>query len=238
MRQSYLTSHGALTEDLLAAEPAPIPLPPSRAPARPILELGSAVRGSAAWREAVGAAPAEPPLLEPDALVVLDELPEGDEPLELTPRPTPAPPLVSVVASVRTPPPRGLAPRTPTPRPREVGAPNVVGVGPADPPPAGTHPHAPRATFAHRHIQERNPTADLPQMVAPVASSRPAPPPGPVLSVRHTQRAEALFEEALKAMVAGDYLAADRHLTLALSFSPSDVRYQVARNKVRRVLGR
>jgi len=78
---------------------------------------------------------------------------------------------------------------------------------------------------------------DMPQaMVAPVGERAAAP--LPVTPVRHQQRGEALFEEALKAMVAGDYASAERHLTLAISYNPGDVRVQVAREKVRRVLGR
>jgi len=240
MRNSALAMFGAPTEDLLAAnELEAIPLPPATpapavtvlgsGPARPdssagprrALDLHSAVKGSAQWREAVGAevSSTELPMLDPDALIPLDDLPQDDEPLELTP------------------PPRVPELRRPTPRPRELGAPDVVGVGPADPPRRAPTPTRTGPRVAFRQIQERNPTLDVPQqMVAPVPERPATPPPG--TPVRHLQRGEALFEEALKAMVAGDYSAAERHLTLAMSYNPGDIRVQVAREKVRRVLGR
>jgi hypothetical protein len=50
------------------------------------------------------------------------------------------------------------------------------------------------------------------------------------------QKADRLFHEAIRALKANDYEAAHRHLTLAVSFAPSNPRYDLICKKVRRYL--
>ncbi len=56
------------------------------------------------------------------------------------------------------------------------------------------------------------------------------------LPVVQQQKAERLFQEAVRALKANDYEAAHRHLTLAVSFAPGIPRYDMICQKVRRYL--
>lgn len=111
--------------------------------------------------------------------------------------------------------------RPPPPAPRGGPQPTVHGLSPSGPEPAAgragaENPSGFRPRAQARPVRER--ARGLP--------SRPSDASGgndPALSL--SQKAELLYQEALKEISAGDLAAARRHLQLALSFSPRHPQY-------------
>jgi len=110
--------------------------------------------------------------------------------------------------------------------PRPVSAPVVVGLDP-EPQARVAPPRAPTprpvANTHHRQIKERARTSDLPRATRDLPSVE-------------QQKGERFFQEAIKAMRVNDYQAANRHLAMALTFSPNNARYSLVRRKVRHYL--
>lgn len=179
--------------------------PVAHAP-RPVLNLSSALLGSAAWAET----PLEaPPQLAPELLI--------EAPTEVPLRPLPE--VVRTACAAE--------PGQPPARTREVSEPTVVGLDPGAPTARVARPRAPSprpvAVMHHRQIRERGRAGE------PVRGTADLP------TVEQT-KAERFFHEAVKAMRTDDYAAADRHLALALTFAPGHPRYLLIRKKVRHYL--